>query len=145
MEAWHCGRASLEADIPRPSTPGCMRYEIPGVGNRYIMLHMLLEGTGNGRKIGLSVSDDGKSFTPYDADLIPPGAAQSDYYEAAASRGAANKLDSDSEGDYVEYQAYPPAAGEWNITVRIKKHNSRGKFRLYLLRARSYVGAEQDG
>ena len=49
-------------------------YEIPGVGNRYIMLHMLLEGTGNGRKIGLSVSNDGKSFTPYDADLILPGA-----------------------------------------------------------------------
>ncbi len=252
LQASQFGSGYTEAQYAR-----VYEYEIPGVGNRYIMLHMLLEGTGNGRKIGLSISNDGKSFTPYDADLILPGADgatnlsgasmaiidgrymvlyhtstgdmcatevgddfsmenhlgifyrasnlapendraaapflytegtsrymfyeagqrgstklalakvmdsswanlfeaedlpvssygadQYDFYEAAASGGGGNKLDSDSNGDYVEYQADLPAAGQWNIVVRVKKQSSRGKFRLYLPQAGKYVGEEQDG
>ncbi|VUD69261.1 Xanthan lyase [Thalassocella blandensis] len=48
-------------------------YSIPGVGNRYVMMMMLIK-SGHGRRIGLAISNDGKKFTPYDEALISPTA-----------------------------------------------------------------------
>lgn len=47
-------------------------YGIPGVGNRYVMMMMLIN-SGFGRRIGLAISNDGKHFTPYDEALISQG------------------------------------------------------------------------
>ncbi|MBN1412040.1 MAG: hypothetical protein JW969_14445 [Spirochaetales bacterium] len=47
-------------------------HTIPGKSNRYVMFTMLLIGTGDGRKIGVSISNDGKKFTPYDPNLVRP-------------------------------------------------------------------------
>jgi hypothetical protein len=50
-------------------------YNIPGIGDRYTMLMMLIE-QGFGRRIGLATSNDGKRFTPRDPALIAPAAGE---------------------------------------------------------------------
>lgn len=47
-------------------------YSIPDVGNRYVMVMMLIK-SGFGRRIGLAISNDGKKFTPYNEALISQG------------------------------------------------------------------------
>jgi hypothetical protein len=47
-------------------------YSIPGVGNRYTMVMMLIR-SGFGRRIGLATSNDGKKFTPRDQALVSQG------------------------------------------------------------------------
>ncbi|MFT3784211.1 MAG: DNRLRE domain-containing protein [Nibricoccus sp.] len=52
------------------------RYTIPGKTNKYIMLayvHPYADATGGGGRIGLLTSNDGRTFTRYDAELIMPG------------------------------------------------------------------------
>jgi hypothetical protein len=75
--SWNYGGVCLKAGqygsgYTESSYQKVYEYTIPGKSNRYIMLHMLLYGTGSGRKIALSVSQDGKTFTPYDSALISP-------------------------------------------------------------------------
>lgn len=256
---WNYGGVSLRAGDFGTGYTECQyakvfRYTIPGQNNKYVMLSMLLAGTGNGRKIALSISNDGKTFTPFDADLIKPNAdgevnisgpylyqkngtnyviyhgstgkmyitevgldfslenhlgvfhtpisstpdsgraaspffinangTEYMFYEAGhrlgatialakavsnsminecenvtatgsgaevtifedprCSRGYGSKLNADGVNDYVEYDIYIPSAGSWNIQIRVKKQNTRGKFRLYLPQADSYVGSEHN-
>lgn len=46
-------------------------YTIPRFGDRYTMISMLIR-SGNGRRIGLATSNDGKNFTPRDWSLVAP-------------------------------------------------------------------------
>lgn len=50
-------------------------YAIPGIGDRYTMVMMLIK-SGYGRRIGLATSKDGKKFTPRDPALLSPNAAE---------------------------------------------------------------------
>lgn len=47
------------------------KYAIPGIGDPYTMMMMLIQ-FGHGRRIGLATSSDGKHFTPRDHALITP-------------------------------------------------------------------------
>ncbi len=48
-------------------------YAIPGIGDRYTMVMMLIK-RGHGRRIGLATSKDGKKFTPRDPALVTSNA-----------------------------------------------------------------------
>jgi len=72
------------------------------------------------------------------------GVEESDFSDSKCSGGKGNKLEAQGVNDYVEYEVYIPSAGTWNISMRVKKHDSRGKFRLYLPQSGKYVGGEYD-
>jgi hypothetical protein len=52
-------------------------YTVPGIGNRYIMVMMLIR-SGFGRRIGFATSNDGKKFTPRDEALVSQAGEGSD-------------------------------------------------------------------
>jgi hypothetical protein len=58
-------------------------HTIPGLGNKYIMVMMLIR-SGYGRRIGLAVSNDGKRFTPHDEALVSPGQDEGKHLGAPA-------------------------------------------------------------
>ncbi|MDF2454755.1 MAG: hypothetical protein K0R51_748 [Cytophagaceae bacterium] len=63
------------ADFTECSYAKVFEYTIPGIGDRYTMVMMLIK-SGHGRRIGLATSKDGKKFTPRDPALITSNAAE---------------------------------------------------------------------
>ncbi|MBC7793548.1 MAG: hypothetical protein H7Z43_07555 [Clostridia bacterium] len=59
------------ADFLECSYARVFEYAIPGIGDRYTMMMMLIK-KGFGRRIGLATSKDGKQFTPRDPALVSP-------------------------------------------------------------------------
>jgi hypothetical protein len=74
----------------------------------------------------------------------PSGATEADFTDVSCSGGAGNKLSADGVNDYVQYDVDLPSGGTWNISLKVKKYSSRGKFKLYLPQANAYIGTEQD-
>lgn len=66
------------------------------------------------------------------------------FADPPCSNDACTKLHSSHVGDWVEYSVNLPTSGTYRIKVGIKKHSSRGRFRLYLPQADTFVGPEQD-
>jgi hypothetical protein len=58
-------------DFTECSYARVFEYAIPGIGDRYTMMMMLIKA-GFGRRIGLATSNDGKHFTPRDPALVSP-------------------------------------------------------------------------
>jgi len=72
------------------------------------------------------------------------GATEENFNDPKCSGGMGNKLNADGVNDYIQYDVYIPSPGTWNISIQIKKQNSRGKFRLFLPQTNAYVGSEYD-
>lgn len=64
------------------------------------------------------------------------------FREPALSHGAGEKLESNAIGDFVEYVVPVVEPGTYSVRVRVKRHNARGIFQLYVEGA--YQGFEQD-
>lgn len=67
--------ADWGTDFTECSYAKVFEYAIPGIGDRYTMVMMLIK-KGYGRRIGLATSKDGKNFTPRDPALISPNAQE---------------------------------------------------------------------
>ncbi len=76
--------------------------------------------------------------------ITSTGDTHSDVVDSSASNGKWNKLAGNGANDYVQYELNIPESGTYNIRIRAKKNNTRGKFKLYLPQTGDYVGSEED-
>ncbi len=81
-EQWFQQKYGFSTDFSECSYARVFEYSIPGVGNRYVMMMMLIR-KGYGRRIGLAISNDGKNFTPYDEAFISQGPGEGDHISGA--------------------------------------------------------------
>jgi len=121
----------------------------------FINNYPLAAGTGNYVKLlatdaGYTIADAVKFVrkTMGEAEDMPAmsssGDALTTHVDSAASSLAWSKLNANASDDYVQYELDVPEAGTYDIRLRTKMNNTRGKFKLYLPQDGAYVGDEQD-
>jgi hypothetical protein len=93
-------------------------------------------------------SGGGSVTNLYEAELLPATGSSGDvistYFEAQASAGTNSLLTANATNDFITYTVNVPAAGAYNVRVRLPKFSNCGKCFLYLDGSASAQGAEMD-
>jgi hypothetical protein len=95
-----------------------------------------------------SATPPDNGHTLYEAELLPvtgvPSATMMNFAEAGASGGTNSLLKATNVGNYITYTVNVPAAGTYDLRVRLNNYLSRGKGKLYVDGSPSAQGPEMD-
>lgn len=140
--------AAWSANILRNAAVGVTRHVIPAAGPLTVKVWMIDPGVAldfltvvplNGRR-------------DFEVENLKVAASSGDvhrsYVEGNASAGAAAALEADAAGDYVIYEAPGIEGRSYEMTVRVKRKDNRGKVRLAIADSAAgryvSVGPEMD-